>query len=111
MTRNATLNSFNNMVLNSDKPVLAVFCASSCRLCDTVEPVLQMFESDFAQRVEFIRIDMDEAAGLKTLYEIKVRPTMILFVNGDEVTRFAGAPNGVAIRNALEAVTEPISSC
>lgn len=111
MIKNATLNSFNNIVLNSDKPVLAVFCASSCRLCAMVDPVLEMFDSEFAERVEFVRIDMDEAAGLKTLYEIEVRPTMILFVDGDEVTRFAGAPDGVAIRDALRAATEAASSC
>lgn len=111
MTKNATLNNFNNIVLNSSKPVLAVFCASSCRLCATVEPVVEMFESEFAGRIDFVRIDLDEVAGLKTLYEIKTRPTMILFVDGDEVTRFTGPPNGVAIREALEAATKPVANC
>jgi len=110
MITRTTLNNFYNDVLNQTKPVLAVFCASSCQLCDIVEPVLEGFASEFAGRVHFVRVDMDETQELRALYEINVRPTMVLFDDGWEVTRFTGPPNGVAIRDVLTKVAGPIES-
>ena len=83
-------NEFDEVVLKSDKPVFVDFYATWCGPCKMMSPILEQL-SEEKQDVVFAKIDVDDAERLAILYGISSIPCMILFKNGEEADRVAGA--------------------
>ncbi|MCP5141163.1 MAG: thioredoxin fold domain-containing protein [Chromatiales bacterium] len=74
------------------RPVLVDFWADWCAPCLTLGPVLAHLAEEQRERFQLVKVEVDEGENMKLAGHYKLRgfPTCILFVNGDEVARFAG---------------------
>lgn len=82
--------TFEEEVINSDKPVLVDFWAPWCGPCRMVGPVLEEI-SDENQDVKIVKVNVDENqqyAGKLGVFNI---PTMIMYKNGEPVDKLVGA--------------------
>ena len=86
-----TAGNFVKEVLESEGPVIVDFWADWCSPCKVMVPVLEEIENESAGKVKVVKINADEEISLVHRHRINSLPTIILFVNGSEVTRFMGA--------------------
>jgi thioredoxin 1 len=81
---------FQAEVLDSSLPVLVDFTAAWCGPCKMLEPVISQLFKDWAGKVKFVKLDVDDNRDLTMKYGVMGVPTLILFVNGNPVQRLTG---------------------
>lgn len=84
------------------QPVLVDFWADWCSPCLMIAPVLEKVIPEYDGQVLLAKIDADENMKLAGHYKLRGFPTIILFVNGEEVARFGGAKPAQEIRNFID---------
>ena len=81
--------SFDRVVLKSEKPVLVDFWATWCAPCKMMGPVIE----ELAQRhpeIEVAKVNVDESPELAAAYRIAAIPALKLFKNGVVVNSSMG---------------------
>ena len=95
MATAVTEQSFEDEVLQSDKPVIVDFWAEWCGPCHAVSPVLERIAEERDGEVKLVKVNIDEERGLADRYGISSIPTMILFKGGEPAAAAVGAqPKG-----------------
>ena len=86
------------------RPVLVDFWADWCPPCKMLSPVLDRVITHFAGRVHLAKIEVDEGANMKLAgrYNLRGFPTVLLFVKGEIVGRFASAKPEHWVREFVE---------
>ena len=76
-----------------DLPVLVDFWADWCSPCHMLAPHLYKAVESFNDGVELAKLEVDEGENMKLAGHYRVRgfPTVIIFVDGEEIARFASA--------------------
>lgn len=82
--------NFDKTVLESDKPVLVDFNADWCGPCKMFKPVLEKIAQNDSDHL-FVSVNIDNEPELSEKYEILSIPCLVIFKNGEEVTRSVGA--------------------
>lgn len=83
--------SFDDLLAQADKPVLADFRADWCGACRSLDPVLKRIAAEYKGRILTIRVDVDKRPAIASRYEVSGIPTVILFRSGRPAMRFSGA--------------------
>jgi len=97
--RSVTDATFVRDVLQSDKPVLVDFWAEWCAPCRKVEPLLMEIATELADRVEIVKLNIDENPETAMAYRVMSVPTLTIFKGGEPVQSVAGArPKGDLLR-------------
>jgi len=94
---------FDQKVLSSEAPVLVDFHAEWCGACKQLAPTIESLTAEFAGKILVVKIDVDQAPQLASRYRIRALPTVLLFVDGQEVRRWIGVYPGDDYRKSLEA--------
>jgi thioredoxin 1 len=73
-------------------PLVVVDCwAPWCAPCHMVAPVIEEMARDYAGRILFGKLNVDENPETATQYQIMGIPTLLVFKNGKLVDRIVGA--------------------
>ncbi len=95
--------NFEQEVLKSTQPVLVDFWAEWCMPCRMLAPTIDKLAKDFAGKVKVGKVDTDANREVALKYQISAIPTVILFRNGEIVTRFVGLRKEQEFRDAISA--------
>jgi len=88
--RDVTDDSFERDVLLAERPVVVDFWAPWCGPCRAVTPALEQL-SEASQKVEFVKLDIDENPVAASRYDVLSIPTVILFEHGEARETIVGA--------------------
>ena len=86
-----TDSSFEQDVLQSDKPVLVDFWAVWCAPCRALTPTIEALAEKYQGTARVVKINVDENPAVTNRYGIRGMPTLILFKEGREEERVLGA--------------------
>jgi thioredoxin 1 len=101
MTTAVTEQSFEEEVLQSEKPVIVDFWAEWCGPCHAVAPVLDRIVDERNGDLKLVKVNIDEQPALSQRYGVQSIPTMILFKNGEPAAAAIGAQPKPALERAL----------
>ncbi len=76
-------NTFEQEVLQSDRPVLVDFYADWCGPCQVIKPILEEIAEDYDDRIDVRKVDVDENQSLAQQYGVRGIPTLLLFSDGE----------------------------
>jgi thioredoxin 1 len=93
---------FDSEVLSAELPVLADFYSDSCIPCKRMSPILSQLEAEYADKIKIVKINTNFEKELVEKYSIQAAPTLILFKNGEEVSRIRGAAKKDEIITLIE---------
>ena len=101
MATTVTEQSFEEEVLQSDKPVIVDFWAEWCGPCHAVGPVLDRIVEESNGDLKLVKVNIDEQPALSQRFGVQSIPTMILFKNGEPAAAAIGAQPKPALEKAL----------
>jgi thioredoxin 1 len=101
MANAVTESTFEQEVLQSEKPVLVDFWAEWCGPCHAVSPVLERIAEERPDELKLVKVNIDEEQGLAQRFGIASIPTMILFKGGEPAAAAVGAQPKAALERSL----------
>ena len=97
--------AFEQDVLKSGTPVLVDFWAEWCGPCKMIAPHLEAIAAELGDKVQVIKVNIDENPLTPTRYGVRGIPTLMLFKNGEVAATKVGA---LPKSNLMEWVQESI---
>lgn len=96
--------TFREDVLQSAAPVVVDFAAAWCGPCRAMAPALEKLARDFAGRVRFAKVDIDDDPWLAEQLGISAVPTLLVFQGGRLIDRMVGMVAPAVIKSKLDAI-------
>ena len=92
---------FNELIAGS-KPVVCDFFATWCGPCKMLAPVLEKVSADYADKAEFVKVDVDGAPALSAQYGIMSIPFVAVFKDGKMAAKSIGFMPKAEVRQFLD---------
>jgi len=104
MVIEATDTNFDEVVLQSDKPVLVDFWAEWCGPCRMIGPIVKEMADDYEGKAIMVKVDVDSNPGVAQRFGIRNIPTLLFFKEGQNVDKQVGAVPKKILSAKLEAL-------
>ncbi|KAF9355170.1 hypothetical protein BGX34_010620 [Mortierella sp. NVP85] len=88
----ATLQEYNELIA-SGKKIAVDFWATWCGPCRAISPVFEKLSAEHPD-IEFIKVDVDDAAEISQQVGIRAMPTFIAYNKGEKAGEVVGANPG-----------------
>ena len=99
-----TDSNFEEIIGQSDKPVMLDFWAEWCGPCRMISPIVSEMSEEFGGKAVIGKVDVDNNPGVAAKYGIRNIPTILFFKGGEVVDKQVGAVPKSNLINKLEAL-------
>ncbi|MEM9023453.1 MAG: thioredoxin [Bacteroidota bacterium] len=103
MALKITDENFQEVVLNSDKPVVVDFWAEWCGPCRMVGPVIEELGNDYSDKAVVGKVNVDHNPAVSQQFGIRNIPTVLFFKGGQVVDKQVGAAPKAVYSDKLDA--------
>ncbi len=103
MALEITDSNFQEVVLNSDKPVLVDFWAEWCGPCRMVGPIVEQIHDEYQGKAVVGKVNVDSNPEISAKYGIRSIPTILFIKNGEIVDKHVGAAAKNILAEKLDA--------
>jgi thioredoxin 1 len=83
--------NFEEVVINSDVPVMVDLWAEWCGPCKMIHPILDEMADEYKDKALMVKLDVDNNRETAMKYGIRNIPTVLYFKNGEVVDKQVGA--------------------
>ncbi|GAA3706479.1 thioredoxin [Zhihengliuella alba] len=89
--KDVTEATFQADVLENSKPVIVDFWAEWCGPCRMLSPILDQIAEEHAEKIDVVKVNVDENPGIAAKYGITSIPAVFVFKGGEHVASSIGA--------------------
>ena len=94
-----TSETFEQEVLQAEKPVMLKFTANYCVPCKKLQPILEEIAKELEGKANIYTVDTEDSHELAAQFKVKSIPTMIVFTNGKiAATQVGSAPKDALVK-------------
>lgn len=104
MAIEVTDDNFEEVVLQSDKPVLVDFWAEWCGPCRMISPIVAELSDDYDGKAVITKMDVDNNPGIAAKFGIRNIPTILFFKNGEVADKQVGAVPKSILASKIDAL-------
>jgi thioredoxin 1 len=99
-------NNFEEIVIQSDKPVIVDFWAEWCGPCRMIAPALEEISGEYSGKAVVVKCDVDNSPAVTAKFGIRNIPTVLYFKEGKVVDKQVGAVPKINFVNKLNALLQ-----
>lgn len=96
--------NFEEVVKNSDKPVLIDFWAEWCGPCKMLSPIVEELAGEYEGKAIIASVDVDSNPNVSAKFGIRSIPTLLFFKDGEIVDKQVGYVPKAALAQKLDGV-------
>ena len=97
-------NTWQELVLDSDTPVMVDFWAEWCGPCKMIAPAVQDMAVDYDGQLKVAKLDVDNSPNTAMQYGVRSIPALIFFKGGQPVDQIVGAVPKGALKKKVDSV-------
>lgn len=95
--------TFNEKVVESNKPVIVDFYSDDCAPCEVLAPIYENLEKKYGDYIEFVKIHRQNNRDFSRSLDVNGSPTVLFFKDGKEVgSRLNGFMTKPQVRKTIE---------
>jgi len=94
--------NFEELLAQSNVPVLVDFYADWCGPCQMMAAILERVNAQFQQQLRVVKIDTEKYPEVASQHQVQALPTLVLFKHGQPVERIEGVMPADALIQKLQ---------
>jgi thioredoxin len=94
--------NFEELLAQSNVPVLVDFYADWCGPCQMMAAILERVNAEFQQQLRVVKIDTEKYPEIASQHQVQALPTLVLFKHGQPVERIEGVVPADALVQKLQ---------
>ena len=98
--------TWEELVLNSETPVMVDFWAEWCGPCKMIAPAVHDMAVDYDGKMVVAKLDVDASPKVAMQYSVRSIPALIFFKGGQPVDQIIGAVPKGALKKKVDSVLE-----
>ena len=95
--------TFDQVLSDSNVPILVDFWATWCGPCRMVAPILEEIAEEHAEAVRIVKVDVDNNPELSNRFGIRNIPTLLVFKGGELKDQVVGLTSKADLISRLNA--------
>lgn len=96
--------NFEELVMNSDIPVVVDFWAEWCGPCRMIGPVIEEMATEYDGKAVIGKVNVDENPGVSAKFGVRNIPTILFVKNGEIADKSVGAVPKAQLTSKLDAI-------
>lgn len=104
MALEITEKNFDELVVNTDKPVVLDFWAEWCGPCRMIAPLIEEMHNEYGDKAVIGKVDVDSNNSIAVKYGIRNIPTILFLKDGEVVDKVVGAVPKAILTAKLDAL-------
>ena len=96
--------TWEDLVLKSDTPVMVDFWAEWCGPCKMIAPAVHDLAQEYDGKLQVAKLDVDASPNVAMKYRVQSIPALIFFKGGEPVDQIVGAVPKGALKKKIDSV-------
>ncbi len=96
--------NFDELVMQSDKPVVVDFWAEWCGPCRMIGPVIEEMANEYEGKAVIGKVNVDLNSGVSAQFGVRSIPTVLFIKNGKVVDKSVGAVPKAVLEEKLNSL-------